>query len=341
MKLSTAQIASALAKPDPRWRAILVYGPDIGLVLERARAIAKNAVPNLDDPFSVTVLSAHDIVAEPSRLWQEGSAFSFSGGRRLLKITHAVEALAGPLSAYLAELPDGDSLTLIEAGDLDKRSKLRALCEGDTPNAVAIPCYLEDASQRARTIGAALESFGLKASREVLAQLTQLLPSDRLAMRGELDKLALYVRGQSSVTHEDIRAILTDGAESELDDLVQAAALGDVRQTCALLDRWRAQQPVAVTLLRAAQRHFLRLHLARAYADSGLSIKESIDKLQPKVFWKQVEPMAKQLSRWKTSWIESLLAALYEAEVNVKRTGTPDIALCANLFLQAARRASR
>jgi DNA polymerase III subunit delta len=278
------------------------------------------------------------VTNDPARLYDEAAAQALGGGRRLVRIQHAPDGVAAALGSFLDDMPPGDSLIVIEAGDLEKRAKLRALCESENPAVIAIPCYVEDAGQRLRTIGAILEAEGMKASRDVLALLANVLPSDRLAMRSELEKLALYGRGKNALTADDVRAALGDAGAAEMDDLVHAVASGEAKRAGVLLDHLFAEQTSPVALLRAAQRHFLRLQLARAHIDNGLNAKAAVEKLQPKVFWKHVEPMVRQAQRWNASALEKFLQQLFEAEAAVKKTGVPDAALCAQLLLKAAGR---
>ena len=151
MKLPNSRIAAFVNKPDPAVRVILVYGPDAGLVSERAAHLAKLAVPDLNDPFRVTVLAAADLADDSARLHDEMASMSLGGGRRLVRIQSPGEAIAPVIGALLADMPASDSLLLVEAGDLDKRSKLRAVCESENPLICAIPCYVEDAAARQRT----------------------------------------------------------------------------------------------------------------------------------------------------------------------------------------------
>ena len=139
MKLPTAKIASFLAKPDPAVRVILVYGPDAGLVRERVMHLAKLVTPDLNDPFRVMTLTSSMISEDPARLFDEMAAQALGGGRRLIRLQSPSESLATVVSNLLVDMPQGDSLFLIEGGDMDKRSKLRAACEGDSPSACAIP----------------------------------------------------------------------------------------------------------------------------------------------------------------------------------------------------------
>ncbi len=335
MKLATSQINGFLQSPDPKVRVILLFGPDAGLVRERAEALAKKIVPDVRDPFRVAQLTGAAVTEDPARLYDEAAAQALGGGRRLVRVQHALDSNAAALGKLLDDLPPNDSLILIEGGELEKRSKLRALCETDSPYAAAVPCYVEDNAQRQRTIADILKAEGLTAPREILLLLADALPPDRIAMRSELEKLALYAKGQQTVTLDDIHAVLQDSGAAEMDDLIQAVASGDARRAAALLNHLFAEQTSPVAILRAAQRHFLRLQLARAHHDNGLSAAEAVKKLQPPVFWKVADAMAKQVQRWPAPLIERMLQRLYDAEAAVKRTGIPDTALTAQLLLQA------
>jgi len=335
MKLTAAQSNSFLQKPDPSVQVILLYGPDTGLARERAEMLAKKAVPDVNDPFHVAVLTGAVIAEDPARLADEMAAQAMGGGRRLVRVQHATEAVAAALTAFFKDGPHTDSLLLIEAGDLDKRSKLRAFCENEA-KAATIACYVEEGAARQRIVSEILRAENLRATRDALVFLCDVLPPDRMAMRSELDKLAIYVKGKNSIDIEDVKAIVQDAGSAEIDDLIFAVGAGDTRQAGTLIDRLLAEQISPVAILRAAQRHFMRLQLARYQMDKGVSATEAVKKLQPPVFWKYVDSMAAQLRRWPAGRIENALNRLFEAEAAVKRTGTPDMALCAQVLLGMA-----
>ncbi len=335
MKPTNNQVTAFLKAPNPAARVVLIYGPDAGLVKERAQEIAKKTVAQIDDPFCVARLPA-DSLSDPASLYDEMASQSLVGGRRLVWIPGAPDSLSGAVSKLLADLPPSDSLLLIEAGDLDRKSKLRAAVENGPDSAFPIPCYLDDAGARARQIIDQLKEGGLTIPRDVLMELAPLLPPDRGAMRSEIEKLSLYAHGKEAVSMDDVRAIIEDAAAAAGDDLVMATASGDVKRIGPLLDHLWEEQTSAVALLRAAQRHFMRLQQARAHYDKGLSAAEAVGKLQPKVFWKMTEPMARQVSIWPVTTLGSVLERFYETEAAVKRTGTPDQVVCGQLFLRTA-----
>jgi DNA polymerase-3 subunit delta len=166
--------------------------------------------------------------------------------------------------------------------------------------------------------------------------LADILPPDRIAMRSELEKFAVYVGKNNAATIADVHAVVQDAGAAELDDLIYAVGSGDAKRAAQLIDRLYAEQTSPVAILRAAQRHFMRLQWARAQMDNGLNATDAVKRLHPPVFWKFESAMAGQLRRWSRARSEQALRRLYDAEAAVKRTGTPDTALCAQVLLGLA-----
>jgi len=50
-----------LGRPDPRMAIVLIYGPDRGLVAERARLFVSKSGIATDDPFSLVRIDASEI----------------------------------------------------------------------------------------------------------------------------------------------------------------------------------------------------------------------------------------------------------------------------------------
>src|SRR5215475_331790 len=116
--------------------AALLYGPDQGLVRERAEALIKTVVPDLKDPFLIADLDDSVLSNDPARLFDEAAAISMLGERRVVRVRGAGNGLAKLFERFLDE-PAGDALIVAEAGDLMKSAALRKLFE-DADNAAAI-----------------------------------------------------------------------------------------------------------------------------------------------------------------------------------------------------------
>ena len=101
--LKGAEIDRYIAAPEDRRPIVLVYGPDSGLVSERARAIAGKVASDLNDPFTVTRLDGDVLASDPARLADEAGTVPMFGGRRLIWVRAGEKPIAAAVSPLLAE----------------------------------------------------------------------------------------------------------------------------------------------------------------------------------------------------------------------------------------------
>ncbi len=339
MKVDARRADAFVRAPDAAARAVLVYGPDIGLVRERARALVAGVAGDVSDPFRVAETNGAALSADPARLADEAQAISLTGGRRAVWVREATDALAALFESFLAEAP-GDALVVVEAGDLGPRAKLRVLFER-APGAAALPCYVDEGQALTTVIADTLRSRGLAVAPDALAYLSTRLGGDRLAIRSEIEKLALYCLNESEVTLDDAEQCVGDSAEMTLEDLAYAAAGGEQRELGRVLARVAAEGTSPVTVLRAAARHCQRLHLAKAMMAGGMDAARAIGALRPKPFFKREAAFRSQLSRWSLPALADALDSLAAAEADCKTTGLPAEAICERALVALCARAAR
>lgn len=337
MKLAASRIAAFLQQPDPQIRAVLVYGPDEGLVRERAAAIARSVCPDLTDPFRIADLSAATLAADPARLGDEAAQLSLTGGRRLVRVRGAGDALAKLFGEFLRTTP-GEAFTVVEAGDLPSRSTLRRAFE-TAQSAAAIACYPDTPRDLAAVIRESLSAHRVTVSRDAGQFLIEHLGSDRLLTRSELEKLTLYVGEGGRVELEDARLSVSDSAALELDDAVMATAEGDAARVERVLARvfQEGESPVSVT--RALLRHLQRLHFLAARRAAGASVDEVVRSARPPIFFKQEESFKRQLGLWSEARLRVQLARAAAAERDIKTTGYPAETICREAMLAVAQAA--
>ena len=213
--LKSNQVDGFLAKPNPAQPVVLIYGADSGLVRERAEALIRSAVDDVNDPFSLARLEGDELASDPSRLVEEANTIPLFGGRRAVWVKGGGRNFAPAVETLLANAPR-ECRVVIEAGELRKNAPLRVACER-ARNAAVIPCYPDDEKMLPALIEDEMRAAGLTIAPEARAALVPLLGGDRLASRSELRKLALYAHGKERVELADVAAVVTDASELALD----------------------------------------------------------------------------------------------------------------------------
>ncbi len=337
MKLSGARIAGFLRSPDPSIRAVLVYGPDSGVVRERVAQLARTIVPDLKDPFRVAEFSASLLKEDPGRLVDEACALSFGGGRRAIIVRGAGD-IATPACKTLATAPRNDSLVVLEGDDLGKRSSLRVLFE-ETDGFAALPCYQDDQASLGELIAETFRAERILAEPDALHFLTDRLGADRALTRSELAKIILYVGGSGRLSLADAMACVGDSAALSMDDLAMAVAEGDQSALQRTLERLLLEGNQPVGLIRVLARHFQRLHLCTGLIAQGKTPDQAMAGLRPPVFFRDAPRFKTQLQRWSAARLAQALDILLSAETDCKTTGLPAAAICGRAFMQLARAA--
>tara|TARA_R110002110_G_scaffold415612_4_gene651959 strand:+ start:35527 stop:36558 length:1032 start_codon:yes stop_codon:yes gene_type:complete len=329
MKISAGRVTGFVANPDPGISAILVYGPNAGLVREHSNSLARKIIDDPSDPFRAAELTGAAIAETPTRLADELLALSFGGDRRLVTVRDGADGLTKSLESALDAGAEANmnAVALIEAGALTGRSSLRKLCE-KRDDCAALPCYADDEEARARLARGLLSEAGIRIESDALRTLTGFLGDDRLSNRREIEKLVLFVGPEQTASEADVLAAVGDIGATTLDDTVFAAAGGDIGQLDRAIERFWAEGGETIGLIRATQRHFQRLHRVAGQMESGVRYEEASKKLRPPVFWKQSGPFQHQARNWSRGQLELALARLGEAELVLKTTGVPSHAAC-------------
>ena len=318
MKLDRRQIDDFLKSPGEKTAAVLVFGPDEGLVRERVNALVKAAAGSSDDPFRVVELDADAIRSDPARLMDEAGAISMLGGRRAVRINGVTDGQAKVIEDFLGSHRDSKhTLVIFEAGELPGRAALRKLFEG-APHAAAIACYHDSGGDLKAVIQAQLSAAGKNAAPAALSYLEQSLGGDRGATRSEVEKLVLYVGDAKQIEIEDAMASVGHSAGVEQDDLNYAIAEGDSKAVERQLDLNLAETP-PIMILRGLARHFLKLHGAVGRLESGASLQDAMIALNSPLFWRDRPRLEKQCRRWSSRAIAIALQKIGETESQAMR----------------------
>jgi DNA polymerase-3 subunit delta len=337
VKIEPRQVEAFLKKPDPRIRAVVIYGNDDGLIAERAMQLAKSVCEDLKDPFRVVDIAGDTLKHDPARLADEFSALSLMGGRRVVRVRPAGEESATALENLVAATA-GDALIVVEGGNLTPRSSLRTLAETE-PCLAAMPCYMDSAEALEGLVESSARAQGLNVDADALDWIVERLGGDRGQTRSEIDKLLLYKAGDDAktITMADAMAVLGDTAAIGIDDVIGATFDGELVALDRALDRVFAEGGNPVQLVRALQRHVDQLHLVAGHAAKDGNLEGAMFKARGLPRGGPVrQRFERHLRAWPLRRLSDALQAILKAEQDCKTTGYPDEAIARRLCLALA-----
>ena len=333
-----------LAAPPATVRAAVIWGRDRGGVRERAGVLARNVVPNPDDPFDVSLLTDGD--ADAGRLEEALASLSLTRGRRLVWLRlggdrpAAEKAACDALKIHVDGGFNPDAFFLVEAGALERSSGLRKAAES-AASAVSIPIYEDEVGDIARLVREALHQNGVGLAPDALEMFVARLPKERGVARQEIERLALFLGPGSGVTASV--ADLTDHLGVEPDASLGEAAIdafgGRTGAAQASLRRLRAEGEGGPAAVRALGLHLGKLRRAMAAVHSGAAPAEAAKGVG--VFWKNEREFLRQLRAWQPAELDRVQRALLDADRACKSAGSPDALIVERLVLSVAGQARR
>jgi DNA polymerase-3 subunit delta len=333
------EIDTYLARPDPSRPIILLYGPDAGLVRERAEALLASAVDDPSDPFSLVRLDGDELSAEPSRLVDEALTIPLFGGRRAIRVRAGSRSFASGIDA-LADVPLKDCRIVIEAGELRAESPLRKACER-AKTAVAIACYPDTERDLTKLIDDELRLSNLRIASDARAVLMGLLGGDRVASRNELRKLALYAHGKGEVTLDDVMAVVADASELKIDPIVDGAFAGNA----AAVESEFAKAMVAGTypgvIISAAQRHAAWLHKSALAIAEGTPASAVLDGGFPRLHFSRKPSVEAALRNFDAARLLVVIDQLATAALEMRKQATLAAVIAQRALLSIAVNAKR
>jgi DNA polymerase-3 subunit delta len=332
-------IDTYLARPDAGRPIVLLYGPDAGLVRERANALLASAVDNPDDPFSMVRLDGDELAAEPSRLVDEAMTVPLFGGRRAIRIRAGSRNFASGVDT-LSEMPMKDCRIVIEAGDLKAESPLRKICER-AKTAVAIACYPDTERDLTKLIDDELRTANLRIAPDARASLMSLLGGDRQASRNELRKLTLFAHGDGEVTLDHVMAVVADASEMKLDPIVDGAFGGKPEQVETEFAKALVAGTYPGVIISAAQRHAAWLHKSALAVAAGTSASSILEGGFPRLHFSRKPSAEAALRNLSPARLLALISQLAIAALDMRKQPALAAAIAQRTLLSIAVNARR
>ncbi len=331
--IKTQQAAGFIKTPDPKCVAVLVFGTDVGLVSERASAVAKAVAAR--DQGEIIRIEEIDLETDPDRLAVELQTMPMFGGRQVVRTTAGRKINA----AMLKPLLEGGTLAgtlVVEAGNLRADEGLRSLFE-KSATAAAIACYPDEARELDAVVREVLGAAKLDISPEAKELLLTRLGADRALSRNEIEKLALYARGKARIEIDDVDAIVGDAAELAVDRVVMAAFGGRLGQALEELDRAQASGESVQTVVLAMERYLHRLHRVRQAMDSGRGLEDALRGTRPPLHFKARPAFEGHLRTWRATRLDAAQRLVAATVKETRLSGHLETPLAERLIMNIAR----
>lgn len=331
-----------LPRATELYRVFLIYGPDKGLVSERAQALAAKAGVKSDDPFSFTRIDLADLQGDPGRLIDEVNAIGLFGGQKVIHVrgTGSDKIIADAVQV-IDSGPIPVNILIIEGGDLKKGSGLRKACES-AKIAVAVPCYADDIRSLNALIDQELAQANLRITSDARSTLLEALGGDRVASRNELRKLALYCMGMDQIEQEHVTDVIGDASAISTDEAVDYVLAGDLVGLHRSIQKIiHSKQPIFL-VLQSCLRIFQMLDSMRAEMDEKrVQAAQIMQTTGRHIHFKRKPLIEKALKSWSSAALARETQRLHTAIYQSRQQAILDDSIAFQTLLATALQSAR
>lgn len=178
--------------------------------------------------------------------------------------------------AALAEVPPPDTLLLVSAPKLDKRTLSSKWVKALDRAGAVVRIWPVEAAALPRWIDARLQAEGVSASRDAVLQLARRVEGNLLAAKQEIDRLALEYSGRE-LTDADVENTVADNTRYTVFKLADEALAGRTDRALRMLGGLQHEGLAPVLPAWALTKESRQLAaMTSAMANDGLSVQQCL-----------------------------------------------------------------
>jgi DNA polymerase-3 subunit delta len=305
------QADSFVATPPGDLRAFLIQGSEEGLVAARSRALVKALEAQAGADASIVRIDGDRLALDPDAYVSDLYSASLFGGARIIVIRIGGRDVAGPVGPILKS-PSDDAFLIVEAANLKKErdAALRDLF-GAAKRTALVECRPDDRISLGQLIEELARQHDIDVTAEARAALLDLLGTERLSNRNELEKLFLYALDATKISAEDVAAVVTGQDQSPLEAVLDKLLSGDSKAAGEALSGFYGEfSDLQAFPFKLVSRLMLLMRLSQEMSQ-GQSFQQAMRDSGAWVPSALIPTVQRQAERWRPATLRRLAPTLF------------------------------
>lgn len=317
MKITPRETDKFIEAGYTRFGATLIYGPDYGLISERAKQIISNSQKqNYDPNFNFLKLDFKEANSSPDIIANEINSIPFNRHHKIIHMTHA----GSVIGKELIELLEANSyaIIVISAGELPPAASLRKTFE-NSKKLACLACYHDDLVSIKQFIHKCLRENGYSYDTQIVDFLALRLGNDRLIATHEIEKILLYFAKSKKITYEELINFYTEtNSELSVDNFIHYWVSGKTSPAINELQQILSMDKNHIAVVRQITSFFQKIRLIKSFFEEGKAEQDVFSQIKPPIFYKNVpfyRLAAKKLSMMQ---VDNMIKKLIKLEIDCK-----------------------
>ncbi len=211
-----------------------------------------------------------------------------------------------------------DTIFILNADILDKKSKLRSFFEKDK-KCICIPFYPDNEQALSRLAFSFLKEKNISLSSSNINLVVSKSNGDRKILLSELDKIQYYSKDGKKITTEHIMKLTNLIENYSISELVDNCLANNIRKTKNILIENNFSSEDSILIIRTFLNKLKRnLKLCTEFERNN-DINLTISSAKPAIFWKDKDITKQQILKWSPKKIKEVIYKLNNVELMIKK----------------------
>ena len=276
-----------------------------------------------------------DILTNLNDFYNSVYSGSFFEDNKLITIKDTSDKIKFVIEELLSKNFQDATIILI-ANKLEKKSKLRNFFEKEK-KLISIAFYADSDQTLQKLASDFFKSNNIKASFEVINQLTTKCKGERKHLFNELEKIKLFTKNKGRISLEEINLLTNTGENNDINDLINNCLAKNEQRLIKILNENNFTSEDTIIILRTLLIKTKRLLTLIDQYSKVKNIDSTIASFKPPIFWKEKEIVKSQIKKWTINQVRDLIAEINNTELLLKKFNNSSLNILYDFMLAKSK----
>ena len=263
---------------------------------------------------------------------------SFFESEKLIIISRVTDKIKDIVEKLLENKIE-DFVLILNAGLLEKKSKLRSLIE-KSKYAVCVPFYEDNNQTLSTLVNQFCRESKVPISQQSINLIVQKCRGDRQNLTNELEKIKNFARNKTKIKIEDILKLTNLAENYSVSELIDNCLAKNIKKTVHILNENNYSLDDCILIIRTFLVKSKRLLKLFKNIKNTKNVDDVISSFKPPIFWKDKEIIKRQIDSWSYKSIENLVFRISEIELLIKKTSNNSVNIISDFIIEQVQTAS-
>ena len=263
---------------------------------------------------------------------------SFFESEKLIIISRVTDKIKDIVEKLLENKIE-DFVLILNAGLLEKKSKLRSLIEKNKYT-VCVPFYEDNNQTLSTLVNQFCRESKVSISQQSINLIVQKCRGDRQNLTNELEKIKNFARNKTKIKIEDILKLTNLAENYSVSELIDNCLAKNIKKTVHILNENNYSLDDCILIIRTFLVKSKRLLKLFKNIKNTKNVDDVISSFKPPIFWKDKEIIKRQIDSWSYKSIENLVFRVSEIELLIKKTSNNSVNIISDFIIEQVQTAS-